>query len=171
MVWTAPEITRVEEKLTADERTTLAEFLDFNRDTLLHKCAGLTGEQLARRSVPPSNLSLLGLIRHMTEVERNWFRRRFGGEADLPRLYRGTDDADFEQADAENAEADYNALIEERRLCTAAVAGLSLDDTFVHPRWGEMSLRWMYQHMISEYAQHNGHADLLRECVDGVKGS
>ena len=170
MVWTAPDITRVDEEFAADERTTLDGLLDYNRATLLHKCAGLTGEQLARQSVPPSNLSLLGLIRHMTEVERGWFRRRFAG-TELPFVYVRQDnqDVDFDEAAAEHAEENYDALVQEQSLARAAVAGASLDDTITHAKYGAMSLRWIYQHMISEYAQHNGHADLLRECVDGVK--
>ncbi|HEY0803853.1 MAG TPA: DUF664 domain-containing protein, partial [Pseudonocardiaceae bacterium] len=144
MVWRAPIITRVDEEFAADERTTLDGLLDYNRDTLLHKCAGLTGEQLARQSVPPSNLSLLGLLRHMTEVERGWFRRRFA-RTDLPHVYVRQDnqDADFEEATGEHAERDYQALVRERALCKEAVAGVSLDDTFTHPKYGDMSLRWI----------------------------
>ena len=169
MVWTAPDITLVDEQFTADEQTTLTEFLDAHRDYLLHKCAGLTGEQLIQQSVPPSNLSLLGIVRHMTEVERTWFRRRFAGDADLPRNYKRADneDADIEEATAAGAEADYARYVAERKLCDEAIAGHSLEETFVHVKYGAMALRWTLQHMICEYAQHNGHADLLRECVDG----
>ena len=170
MVWTAPDIKPVDEPFISDERTMLAAFLDAHRDYLLEKCAGLTGEQLARRPVSPSNLSLLGLVRHMSEVERSWFRRRFLG-SDLPMLYvrEDNEDADFTDLDPEQAEADYATLLRERDLAREAVAKASLDDTFVHTRWGEMSLRWTYHHLICEYAQHNGHADLLREAIDGVK--
>ncbi len=148
----------------------LATFLDGQRDYLLQKCAGLTGEQLARRSVSPSNLSLLGLIRHLSQVERAWFRRRVRG-TDLPMLYSrpDNDDADFTELDPERAEAQYATLLRERDLAREAVADIALDDTFVHTRRGEMSLRWVYHHMICEYAQHDGHADLIREAIDGVR--
>jgi len=170
MVWIAPDITRVDEPLTGDERATLDGMLDWNRDTLLHKCTGLTGEQLALQSVPPSNLSLLGLLRHMSEVERSWFRRRFAGNTDLPHLYYRPDntDADFDELDPDKAEADYEQLVEEQRLAREAVVRRDLDETFAHTKWGDMSLRWVMQHMICEYAQHNGHADLIRERIDGV---
>jgi uncharacterized damage-inducible protein DinB len=170
MVWTAPDIKPVDEPFISDERTMLVAFLDGHRDYLLQKCAGLTGEQLARPSVSPSNLSLLGLIRHMAEVERAWFRRRVQG-SDLAMLYARPDneDADFTELHPEQAEAEYATLLRERDLARAAVAEIALDDTFVHTRWGEVSLRWVFHHMICEYAQHNGHADLIREAIDGVR--
>ena len=146
----------------------LQAFLDWHRATLLHKCAGLTGAQLAERAVPPSELSLLGLIRHMTKVERTWFRQRFAGEpVDHP--FGGDQTADFERVDPARAAADYARLTEEFRHADAAVAHASLDDTFTH-RGELMSLRWIYLHMIEEYARHNGHADLLRERTDGATG-
>ncbi len=172
MTWTAPDINRVDEHFVADERTTLEEFLDWYRATLLHKCAGLTAEQLAQRAVPPSNLSLLGLIRHMTDVERGWFRIRFGGQ-EVPRLFdRDGQDPDFDDATPAAAQADYAAFVSELELCRAAAAGHDLGETFLHTRVGkQVSLRWVYVHMIEEYARHAGHADLLRECLDGSKGS
>lgn len=147
-------------------------WLDCHRTTLLHKCAGLTGEQLARWSVPPSNLSLLGLIRHLADVERAWFRRRVRGEQVEP-LYYGTGDnpdACFEEVDPAQAEADYGRLIQEWELARRATAGVSLDETVTVP-FGEVSLRWIYVHLIEEYARHNGHADLLRERIDATTGS
>jgi uncharacterized damage-inducible protein DinB len=169
MVWTAPDIELPDEPTVADERTMLTAFLNAHRDYLLHKCAGLTGEQLALRAVPPSTMSLLGLLRHMAEVERSWFRRRLAG-ADMPWLYvkENDNDADFNDLDPATAEEAYACLMRERELADKVVADRNLDDTFVHTRWGEMSLRWVYHHMICEYAAHNGHADLLRECIDGV---
>jgi len=148
----------------------LQAFLDWQRATLLHKCAGLTGEELARQTVPPSGLSLLGLIRHMTKVERVWVRKRFAGEpVDLP--YGDGPEAEFGQADPARAAADYARLTEEFKLVDAAMANASLDDTLTHERTGEvMSLRLIYLHLIEEYARHLGHADLLREQVDGVTG-
>jgi hypothetical protein len=147
----------------------LTAFLDGQRDYLLHKCAGLTGEQLARRAVPPSTLSLLGLLRHMAEIERSWFQRRVAG-ADVPWLYVRDDDndADFNDLEPTQAEEAYACLLRERKLADAAVADIALDDTFVHTRWGEMSLRWVFHHMLVEYSVHNGHADLLRQCTDGA---
>jgi uncharacterized damage-inducible protein DinB len=168
MSWIAPEIKRVDEPFVGDERAILEGLLEWHRATLLHQCAGLTGEQLARWAVPPSNLSLLGLVRHMAEVERQWFRRRFGG-ADLPELYPGAD-ADFEQADPAGAADDYATLLAEQEAARAAVADLALDAIFEHPKLGAMSLRWCYAHMLEEYARHNGHADFLRERIDGRTG-
>jgi uncharacterized damage-inducible protein DinB len=146
----------------------LQAFLDWQRATLLYKCAGLTGEQLAERAVPPSGLSLLGLVRHMTKVERIWFRQRFAGEpVDSP--FGPDNTADFRQADPARAAVDYARLTEEFKLADAAVANASLDDTFLHD--GEAtSLRLLYLHMIEEYARHLGHADLLREQIDGATG-
>jgi uncharacterized damage-inducible protein DinB len=172
MTWTVPETARVPEPFVADERTMLDGWLDWHRATLVWKCAWLAGEQLADQSVTPSNLSLLGLVRHMAEVERSWFRSRFAGEAVTP-IYTREDapDADIEEGDPEWAEQDFARLAEEQAASRRAVAGASLDDTFEHPRHGTMSLRWIYGHMIEEYARHNGHADLLRERIDGVTGS
>jgi uncharacterized damage-inducible protein DinB len=146
----------------------LQAFLDWYRLTLLHKCAGLTGAQLAERSVPPSSLSLLGLVRHMTKVERAWFRQRFAGEP-VTSPFGDDADADFDRLDPARAAADYARLTEEIKLADAAVANASLDDTFVH-RGEVMSLRLIYLHMIEEYARHMGHADLLRERIDGTTG-
>jgi uncharacterized damage-inducible protein DinB len=171
MTWTAPDIKVPDEPAVADERTLLIAVLDGQRGYLLRKCARLTGEQLARETVPPSNLTLLGLLRHLAKVERAWFRVRLDGQP-LPRLYSRADrvDADFEELDPNQAEAAYALLIEEQDLARQAIVGRSLDDTFVHERWGEMSLRWLLLHMTREYAVHNGHADLLREATDGDTG-
>ena len=168
MTWIAPDVERPEGPLTGPERPMLQAFLDWHRATLLYKCAGLTGEQLAERAVPPSALSLLGLVRHMTKVERAWFRRRFAGEpVDDP--FGEDKTADFERGDPARAAADYARLTEEYKLADAAVANASLDDEFVHN--GEsMSLRLIYLHLIEEYARHLGHADLLRERIDGATG-
>ena len=171
MTWIAPGVTRVREPVVADERATLDGLLEWHRATLLDKCAGLTGEQLARHPVPPSGLSLLGLIRHLAGTERAWFRRRAAGRP-VPDLYARADrpEAAFSEAAAAGAEADYARLASEWELCRQAVRGLPLDHQFRHPQWGLRSLRWVYGHMIAEYARHLGHADLLRECTDGVTG-
>lgn len=172
MGWTAPPAERVDEPFTGEERAMLAGFLDWNRATLLVKCAGLTGEQLAERALPPANLSLLGLVRHLTDVERTWFRRRFGGRADLPPVYHRDDalNAAFDDIDPATAERDLDRLVIEQQAARDAVAGLPLDHIFVSPRWGEMSLRWAYTHMNGEYSRHCGHADLLRQRIDGATG-
>ncbi|WP_419992944.1 DinB family protein [Streptomyces boninensis] len=172
MTWTAPEIARRYEPYVGSERTMLQGWLDFHRDTLLHKCTGLTAEQLKQASVPPSGLTLLGLVRHLAVVERSWFRIRFAGE-DVKDLYITDDDPDgeFDNVAGADAEADFAVFRAEIVACDAAVAGRDLEETFVDPLGGKTrSLRWVYTHMIEEYARHNGHADLVRECVDGVTG-
>jgi uncharacterized damage-inducible protein DinB len=166
--WTAPDVTRIDEPFTGSERGILAGFLDWHRSTLLWKCAGLTGQQLALAPVPPSNLSLLGIVRHMADMERAWFRIRFRGEP-LPRPY-DYEDAAFEHTDPAQAEADFAAFTEECDLARKAVALASLDEEFTGGG-RTMSLRWVYTHMIEEYARHNGHADLLRQRIDGATGS
>lgn len=146
-------------------------FLDWYRASLLIRCSGLTAEQLAERAVPPSVLSLLGLVRHLTDVERTWFRRRFSGE-DIATRYSAPDrpDGAFGGAEPATAARDLECLVTEQVAARHAVAALSLDAIFVSERWGEMSLRWAYPHMIAEYAGHCGHADLLRERIDGRTG-
>jgi uncharacterized damage-inducible protein DinB len=171
MTWTSTAPERVWEPFVADERTTLEGFLDKQRTTLLWKCAGLTGEQLARRAISPSSLSLLGLVRHLTEAERGHFRMEFAGE-EVPHPYSTDDqpDAAFANASADTAEQDIATLIAEWDLARAAIAGAALDDCFTDPEIGQISLRTLLNHMIEEYARHIGHADLLRECIDGFTG-
>jgi uncharacterized damage-inducible protein DinB len=135
------------------------------------KCAGLTGEQLALMTVGESNLSLLGLIRHLAKVERIWFRILFRGEQ-IERLYSTPEhkDADFEILDPATAEEAYATLIAEQDLAREITASAKLDDTF--DSGGEpASLRFILIHMVGEYARHNGHADLIRQHVDGVTGA
>jgi uncharacterized damage-inducible protein DinB len=168
MTWTAPAVARPDGKTAAPEPTMLPEYLDWCRATLLHKCAGLTGDQLACRSNPPSSLSLLGLIRHLAKVERIWFRERFLDEVH-DRMYPGDKDADFDDGDPAKAQDDYDRLIEEQLRSADAVRGYDMDATFT--MGGEpFSLRLIYLHMIQEYSRHNGHADMLREQLDGVTG-
>ena len=167
MTWKAPDIDRPEGPLAGAERPMLQAVLDWHRATLLWKCAGLTGEQLAEQAVPPSGLSLLGLIRHLTKVERAWFRIRFAGEP-VESPFDGTE-AEFAGIDPARAAADYARLTEEFKQADAAVANASLEDTFDF-RGEQMSLRLIYLHMIEEYARHIGHADLLRERIDGAIG-
>jgi uncharacterized damage-inducible protein DinB len=169
--WTAPEVTRVEEPVTGDERPMLEGWLDWHRQTLLTKCAGLTADQLKQRSAEPSSLSLLGLLRHMLEVERAWFRERAAGQQ-VSTQYSSDDnpDGEFDDVDTADAQEDYAAYLAELELARAAVADLPLEHEFVSRRKRIMSLRWVYLHMIEEYARHNGHADLLRERIDGATG-
>ncbi|MEU5562228.1 DinB family protein [Micromonospora musae] len=157
-----------------DERTVLVGYLRDQRLTLELKCADLDAEQLARRAVPPSTLSLLGLVRHMAEVERGWFRRVMAGE-DVPPVYRTENDrdADFNGAIAEpdvveEAWRDWRAEVEFAERLVERAPDLSV---LGRMRDGEtISLRELLVHMIEEYARHNGHADLLRELIDGRIG-
>ncbi|MFD7628113.1 DinB family protein [Streptomyces sp. NPDC059851] len=158
----------------ADERAMLEGWLDYHRATLAWKCEGLGEEELRRMPLPPSELSLLGLVRHMAEVERYWFREIMLGE-DLPDLYSTREDRDgdfhFTARDTfAEAEQVWRTEVERAR---EAAAGRSLDLTSKpesHHRGEAYSLRWVYTHMIEEYARHNGHADLLREQIDGAAG-
>ncbi|MGP4113349.1 DinB family protein [Streptomyces sp. 4N509B] len=150
------------------ELPTLLDFLTNYRMTLRLKCEGLDAEQLARRSVPPSTMSLLGLLRHLAEVERDWRNWITDGDP-LPRLY-GPKDADFDGAVADEAvvEAAYADLEREQAATDAVLAA--------HPDLGErlgeerIAVRELMVHRIEEYARHCGHADLLRERVDGRVG-
>ena len=168
MTWTAPDVPLPDVPLTGDDQPMLEGFLAWHRALLRHKCAGLDGEQLAQRAVPPSNLSLLGLVRHMAKVERRWFRERIADQ-DLEPMYDPAlgKDADFEDLDPRRAHEDYERFLQECRLDDEALSAASYEHT-VTSRMGEMSVRAVVVHMIEEYAQHNGHADLLRECVDGT---
>jgi uncharacterized damage-inducible protein DinB len=170
--WTAPAVERADPDYIAVERRALEQWLDYHRDTLLSKCVGLTPEQLKRRAVPPSSLSLLGLIRHMADVERGWFRQCAARE-DVPDLYftEADHDADFNDIETADADADLDTYQREIVAARAAVAGMGLDDVVPHPLGRpDRDIRWIYLHMIEEYARHNGHADLIRECIDGVTG-
>jgi uncharacterized damage-inducible protein DinB len=160
-------------ELNTDERGTLEGWLDFHRTTLAMKCEGLDDEQAATAPVPPSGLTLTGLVQHMAEVERNWFRRVFAGE-EAPPIYDpradpNGPDGGFDLADGASlgdALATWNAEVARaRQNC----AGRQMADTgrFMGQ---DVSLRWIYAHMIEEYARHNGHADLLRERIDGTTG-
>jgi len=146
------------------------------RMTLAMKCDGLDAEQMARRSVPPSTLSLLGLVRHLAYVERNWFRRVLQGDADVAPLYVTPDnrDADFDGAVADPDVVD-EAWAAWRGEVDAADAWLStLTDAdmarTVHNRGEPVSVRDVLEHLVEEFARHLGHADLLRECIDGRTG-
>jgi uncharacterized damage-inducible protein DinB len=163
---------RIDPPLVGDERIMLRTFLDYHRATLAMKCDGLTDEELRLRSMPPSSLSLLGLVRHMAEVERTWFRRVINGE-DIPLVWseKGDFQVAYDASTATRAEA-FGAWQTEighsRRIEEAAE---SLDLVRHDERWDEdLSLRLVMLHLIHEYARHNGHADLLREGIDGTVG-
>jgi len=152
----------------ADERTTLISFLQWHRLTLEHKCRGLTVDQLARRSVERSALSLLGLVRHCADGERFWFRHVMAGQY-APPLFAAA--FDFSDATDDTADEAWQAWRTEIAFAESLVAeAADLDVIGQEPGAGPVSLRWVLMHMIEEYARHNGHADLLREQVDGSVG-
>ncbi|MEV5575938.1 DinB family protein [Spirillospora sp. NPDC052269] len=165
---------RVAPPTAGAERDTLRAYLDYHRATLAMKCEGLSDEELLRTSMPPSTLSLLGLVRHMAEVERAWFHRVFE-DADAPMVW--SDElfdfqAAYDTSAATGAEA-FRAWRDEvetsRRIEREAE---SLDVTGYQPRWDKkVALRMVMVHVLLEYARHNGHADFLREGVDGVVGA
>ena len=171
--WIAPSVERSDPDRVSDERTALEQWMDFHRATLMMKCAGLTSEQLKWRALPPSNLSLLGLVRHMQEVERWWFRIN-ADEQDLPFLFwNGSDEADFDEVESADAAADIKNFWVEVHAAKQAIEPHSLDEIVQsagHHAGRSRNIRWIYVHMIEEYARHNGHADLLREKIDGSTG-
>jgi uncharacterized damage-inducible protein DinB len=168
MTWTVPAPAPTDGPLVGPDRPMLEAYLVWQRSTLLNICAGLDADHLATRPVASSNLSLLGLVRHLAKVERIWLRQRAAGQPVGPSYDPALGkDHDFDGAVAAQAEHDVQRLHEEWRLADDAVADLSFDHTFELD--GEpFSLRMTYVHLIGEYARHNGHADLLREALDGV---
>ena len=165
-----PKDDRTEPGTTGDERALLEGFLDFHRQTLLWKCAELTDQQLVERSVPTSALSLLGLVRHLVEVERGWFLPFLGEKPDPVYFTQERLNDDFDATDSvpvAEVLARYHAEIDRLRRDLAAVP---LDAEHVDRHGTAFSLRWVHLHMIEEYARHNGHADLLREAIDGATG-
>ena len=161
---------RVEPSYLLPEREMLESWLEYHRATLLWKCDGLDEAQLKNRSVEPSSMSLLGLVRHMAEVERNWFRRVLD-QQDAPGIYYddANPDGDFDDVDGADVTADMAHFGAEVEAARAIAAAHGLDDTGVR-RGQPVSLRWIYVHMIEEYARHNGHADFVRERIDGAVG-
>lgn len=161
---------RIEPPYEADEREMLDNWLEYHRETLAWKCDGLTDEQLRERSVPPSGMSLLGLVRHMAEVERAWFRRVLSGEEAPPLYYSDAEpDGDFDnigRASRAEAFAAWHAECDNARTVAARMELGDLGSRHDEP----VSLRWVLVHMIEEYARHNGHADILRERIDGATG-
>ena len=161
---------RQEPPYVLGERDMLEAWLEFHRTTLVLKCEGIDAAARKRRPVPTSLLSLHGLVRHMAEVERNWFHRVLLEEPETPFLWAdpGIDDVELIVDDADWS-ADLTAFETQCEVSRENAAAHDLDETGL--RRGEaVSLRWIYNHMIEEYARHNGHADLLRELVDGTVG-
>ena len=164
--------TRTGPPFMAGDRESLESWLEFYRETLLLKIGGLTARQLCQSAVPPSTLTIAGIVRHLTDVERYWFSNVVAGTAQRPR-HRATDrDADFNAYSTETALADVAAYSEElAQVRILAAAAPALDAPLPGRRHGqELNLRWVYTHMIEEYARHLGHVDLLRECLDGTTG-
>jgi uncharacterized damage-inducible protein DinB len=152
------------------EREMLVDWLEYHRATLALKCDGLADDGLRARSVPPSTMSLLGLVRHMADVERYWFRIVLDGEEVAPRFWGNPrPDEDFDGVETAVVAEDFAAWHEECAIARERTAAHGLDDAG-EKNGNPVTLRWILAHMIEEYARHNGHADLLREAVDGVTG-
>jgi hypothetical protein len=167
---TAPE--RSEPPNSGPERAQLEGWLEFHRATLLKKCGGLTFEQLCQRPAAPSNLSLLGLLRHMTVVEQVWFELVFAGaDVEAPYVPDGDREAQFRDLDSATLEQVADLYLATCQRSRELAEGHGLDELAAVERRGRhVDLRWIYVHMIEEYARHNGHADLLREMIDGQTG-
>jgi uncharacterized damage-inducible protein DinB len=174
-MWTEPENDPRTYGQPVGEKATYGEYLANYRLTIELKCEGLDADQLARRSVPPSSMSLLGLVRHLAQVENQWFQRVLQGRTDAPRLYQGEDrDWDFtgavpEAAVVEEAFGTWKAEGAEAEKWFDALDEADLGREVPH-RDGPVAVRDVLLHMIEEYARHAGHADLLRECIDGRTG-
>lgn len=174
-MWAKPEDDARVTGQPVGELATIREYLSNYRLTLAMKCEDLTPEQLATRSVPPSTMSLLGLVRHMARVEHHWFHRTLRGHRDVPRLFWSPEDNDLdfnrvvaEPAAVEEAFASWKAQI---AAADEWLDGLTdLGAMAVMPDGDQASVRDILVHMVEEYARHCGHADLLRECIDGRTG-
>jgi hypothetical protein len=165
---TAPDVARIEPPRQGDDRTMLETWLDYYRASMLHKCAGLTHAQLAERSCPPSPMSLIGLVRHMTEMERMYAHKLADRDIQLLYCTDASPDGDFEDVSADAVAADLAIFQEHCDQSRAILAKLSLDDVFGSDR--PYSVRWVHHYLVKEYARHLGHADLLRERTDGATG-
>jgi hypothetical protein len=166
-----PAVTRPFPPTTGDERQMLTVWLDYQRATLLWKCESIDGASLARRGVAPSSLSLLGLVRHMTYVEWHWFDHVLVGSPSSPPISVKDDaDADFNDLHPSEAMADIELFERQCDASRSIVSGVDRLDAWAVATDQPISLRWIMIHMIEEYARHNGHADLLREQIDGSVG-
>lgn len=172
MVEKLKDLRRTNPPFVLDERAMLDAWLEFHRTTLLLKCEGLDDRARKSRPVPTSKLSLHGLVRHMAEVERNWFRRVLLHDSAAPKIWGEPSDEDSELVPLDDADwaTDLATWQAECDASRAAAAGHELDDTGLLRHGEPCSLRWIYTHMVEEYARHNGHADLIRELVDGQVG-
>jgi uncharacterized damage-inducible protein DinB len=161
---------------TGDERDILVGFLRWQRATLVLKCDGLDAVDLARQAVPPSTMSLLGLVRHLADVERGWFRNFLAGQGVAKRFSSPDrpdgdfDDAVPDEAAVEEAWRAWRSEVEFADAFVAAAPDLDVLGAETHGDLGRLSLRWVLVHMVEEYARHLGHADLLRERADGRLG-
>ena len=171
--WVDPEVDPRNVDDPVGEVATLQHYLDHYRMTFEMKCEGLTPEQLASRSVPPSTMSLLGLVRHLAKIEHHWFRRTLGGQSDLAVLYESEEEPDLDFDGATGTAAcvadaweSWHREVEHAREVQARYAALS--EPFIPG--APYEARGIVVHMIEEYARHVGHADLLRECIDGRTG-
>jgi len=174
-MFVAPEDDPRAESGAVGELATYREYLTNYRLTLELKCRDLTPEQLATRSVPPSDLSLLGMIQHMARVEHHWFHRALRGNLEVPRLYDdgtgGFTEVEASPAAVESAFAAFHEQVTAADDYLAGITDADLGEVKPLPREGESaSVRDILVHMIEEYARHCGHADLLRECIDGRTG-
>jgi hypothetical protein len=167
-----PDLPRPDPDLLADELTLLGQYLDFHRTTLRMKCSRLSEADLKRRAVPTSNLTLLGLVRHLTDVEYGWFCEELDGQPERSVYFTADDlNGDFDNLDAHPVTDVWDAyaaqLAESRRIVATFRDGGELSRG---ARSGPRNVRWVLTHMVEEYARHNGHADLLREAIDGETG-
>jgi hypothetical protein len=167
---TAPPDNRPQPPESGDERRLLEGMLEFHRATLLWKCAGLTDEQLRTKAVPTSDLTLLGLVRHITDVERGWFFDYLPYEATPIYFSKERNNDDFDAVDSVPVADVFARLQSEVDRIRTEIAAVPLDQEYTDKRGKTYSLRWVYLHMIEEYCRHNGHADMIREAIDGVTG-
>jgi len=171
---TEREDTRTDGPMTGGERAVLDHWLNLYRDTVLLKIAGLDAEQLTRRAVPPSSMSLIGLVRHLTEVEAYWLRVVLLDEQGVPDYYctSASQDGDFDDIDPATAASDIAAY--EAEVVTTRGNATAWTDLAVPVRGlrkgKQVNLRWILTHLVEEYARHLGHMDLLREAIDRRTG-
>ena len=175
MMTADPDVPREDPDLQTGELALLGQYLDFHRATLAMKCARLSEADLKRRSVPTSNLTLLGLVRHLTEVEYSWFCEWLDGQPERSVYFTADDlNGDFDNLDAHpvaDVRTAYSAQVaESRRILATFSHGGELARGVPGPSGRPRNVRWILVHMLEEYARHNGHADLLREAIDGETG-